>query len=90
MSACININITYRQTLLCSNYSGTLIYTYIHSNRVGIYADGITNSLHIMASITSTYARCVNLNIYANYDFLLLVSIIFIIFIDVSGVCSCE
>ena len=49
-------------------------YTNIHINRIDIYVDGVTNSLHIIASVTSTsitYARCVNLNVYAYCDFLL-------------------
>ena len=55
--------------------------------------DGVTNSLHIMTSITSTsirYARCVNLNVYANCDFLLPVSIILAVFLVCAHVSSQE
>ena len=50
-------------------------YTYIHSNRVDIYVDSVTNSLHIMASLTSTSITYIMQNVltsYANCDFLLL------------------
>ena len=52
-------------------------YTYIHSNRVDSYVDGVTNSLHIMASTSIT---CIMQDVLASMFMqivtLLLVSII--------------
>ena len=46
----VHKHIICRQTLMFKLFW----YTYIHSNRVDIYLDNVTNSLHIMASLTST------------------------------------
>ena len=81
---------TCRQTLMFKLFW----YTYIHSNRVDIYVNGVTNSLHIMTSIASTSISCIMqdmlANAYAHCDFLLLVSIILAANQGVSGLCSCE
>ena len=37
-----------------NTYAQIILDAYIHSNRVDSYVDGVTNSLHFMASITST------------------------------------
>ena len=39
---------------------------YIHSNRVDSYVDGVTNSLHIMASITNTSITCIMHDVLAS------------------------
>ena len=74
MNLCINI---LRANKHYYNYVQNIL-VHLHPQRQGfdIYADGITNSLHIMASISISYARYANLNVYATCDFLLLVSII--------------
>ena len=54
---------TCRQKLMLKLFS--CAYIHMHSNRVDSYVDGVTNSLHIMASITSTSITCIMQDVLA-------------------------
>ena len=56
-------------------------YTYIHSNRVDIYVNGVTNSLHIMASIASTSISCIMQDVLAHWQLIK----VFLIYAHVSS-----